>query len=71
MRVKVIEKINEIFLLFFLIINTVTAGQLINEFNFSATTDGLYKLKAGRVFEASSLDGHLKKQYRQLEKNKM
>ena len=48
------------FLLIFLIINTVSAGQLINEFNFSASTDGLYKLKDGRVFEASSLDGHLK-----------
>ena len=48
------------FLLFFMIINTVSAGQLINEFNFSASTDGLYKLKDGRVFEASSLDGHLK-----------
>ena len=48
------------FLFFFLIINTVSAGQLINEFNFSASTDGLYKLKDGRVFEASSLDGHLK-----------
>ena len=48
------------FLLFFLIINTVSAGQLINEFNFSASTDGLYKLKDGRVFEALSLDGHLK-----------
>ncbi|GIS17311.1 MAG: hypothetical protein CM15mP118_1900 [Alphaproteobacteria bacterium] len=45
------EKINEIFLLIFLIINTVSAGQLINEFNFSASTDGLYKLKDGRVLK--------------------
>ena len=48
------------FLLFFMSINTAPAGQLINEFNFSASTDGLYTLKDGRVFEASSLDGHLK-----------
>ena len=35
------------FFISFLIINTVSAGQLINEFNFSASTDGLYKLKDG------------------------
>ena len=39
---------------------SVSASQLINEFNFSASNDGLYKLKDGRIFEASSLDGHLK-----------
>ena len=54
------DKYMKFFILVFLIINTVSAGQLINEFNFSASTDGLYKLKDGREFEASSLDGHLK-----------
>lgn len=44
----------------YLIINKSIAGQLINEFNFSSTSDGLYKLNDGRVFEASSLDGHIK-----------
>ena len=36
------------------------SGQLINEYNFSSSTDGLYKLEDGRVFEASSLAGHIK-----------
>tara|TARA_A100000164_G_C21408153_1_gene540858 strand:- start:3 stop:482 length:480 start_codon:yes stop_codon:yes gene_type:complete len=49
-----------IFLSLFLIIGKVFSGQLINEFNFSSATDGLYKLEDGRVFEASSLAGHIK-----------
>ena len=44
----------------FLIISRVISGQLVNEFNFSASTDGLYQLKDGRVFEAASLEGHIK-----------
>tara|TARA_Y100001970_G_scaffold260419_1_gene342484 strand:+ start:419 stop:856 length:438 start_codon:yes stop_codon:yes gene_type:complete len=36
------------------------SDQLVNEFNFSATIDGLYKLEDGRTFESSSLKGHIK-----------
>ena len=50
----------KIFLLTFLILSKIEASQLVNEFNFSSSTDGLYKLEDGRVFEASSLEGHIK-----------
>ena len=44
----------------FLIIGKAFSGQLVNEYNFSSSTDGLYKLEDGRVFEAASLAGHIK-----------
>ena len=49
-----------IFLSSFFIIGKLFSGQLINEYNFSSSTNGLYKLEDGRVFEASSLEGHIK-----------
>ena len=49
-----------IFLSLFFIIGKVFSGQLVNEYNFSSSTDGLYELYDGRVFEASSLAGHIK-----------
>ena len=49
-----------IFLCFFLIMGKVFSGQLINEYNFSSVTDGSYNLEDGRVFEATSLAGHIK-----------
>ena len=36
------------------------SDELVNEFNFSATIDGLYKLEDGRIFESSTLKGHIK-----------
>ena len=47
-------------IIFFMIISKVFSGQLVNEYNFSSSMDGLYKLDDGRVFEASSLEGHIK-----------
>ena len=49
-----------IILFFFLLIGKVVSNDLINEFNFFSTTDGVYKLQDGRKFEASSLNGHFK-----------
>lgn len=49
-----------IFLILFLIKGKAFSGQLVNEYSFSSSTDGLYKLYDGRVFEASSLEGHIK-----------
>ena len=49
-----------IFLLFYLNTTKLFAGQLVNEFNFSSSNDGIYKLNDGRVFEAASLQGHIK-----------
>ncbi|MBF96569.1 MAG: hypothetical protein CFH34_00910 [Alphaproteobacteria bacterium MarineAlpha9_Bin4] len=43
-----------------LMIGKSFSDQLVNEFNFSATIDGLYKLEDGRTFESSSLKGHIK-----------
>ncbi len=51
---------NILFFLIFLFINKVFSYELINEFNFSSITDGVYKLQDGRKFEASSLNGHIK-----------
>jgi len=44
----------------FFITSKTFSDQLINEFNFSASTDGLYELEDGRSFESSSLKGHIK-----------
>lgn len=44
---------------FFLCIRLI-ASELVNEYNFAAVTDGIYKLEDGRKFEASSLSGHIK-----------
>lgn len=49
-----------VFLLSFYIFNHCFSSELINEFNFSASIDGLYKLEDGRTFESSSLKGHIK-----------
>lgn len=46
--------------IYFLLINNVYSNELINEFNFSATNDGIYNLQDNRKFEASSLKGHIK-----------
>ena len=49
-----------LFFFSYLIIGKLFSDQLINEFNFSATIDGLYQLEDGRTFESSSLKGHIK-----------
>ena len=49
-----------IFLLLYLNTTKLFTGQLVNEFNFSSSNDGIYKLDDGRVFEAASLQGHIK-----------
>ena len=49
-----------VFLLSFYIFSHCFSSELINEFNFSASIDGLYKLEDGRTFESSSLKGHIK-----------
>ena len=49
-----------VFFLCFYIFKQCFSSELINEFNFSASIDGLYKLEDGRTFESSSLKGHIK-----------
>ena len=49
-----------LFFVSYLIVGKSFSDQLINEFNFSATIDGLYQLEDGRTFESSSLKGHIK-----------
>ena len=49
-----------LFFVSYLIVGKCFSDQLINEFNFSATIDGLYQLEDGRTFESSSLKGHIK-----------
>ena len=39
-----------IFLGLFLIIGKAFSGQLVNEYNFSSSTDGLYKLEDKNIF---------------------
>ena len=39
-----------ILLSLFFIKGKAFSGQLINEYNFSSITDGLYKLEDGRIF---------------------
>ena len=49
-----------VFFLGFYIFKQCHSSELINDFNFSASIDGLYKLDDGRTFESSSLKGHIK-----------
>ena len=48
-----------ILLSLFFIKGKAFSGQLINEYNFSSITDGLYKLEDGRIY---LLDGHHRQQ---------
>ena len=47
-------------ILSFINLSNLFSDELINEFNFSAKTNGLYNLNDGRKFEALKLDGHIK-----------
>ena len=44
----------------FLNLSDLFSDELINEFNFSSKTNGLYHLNDGRKFEALKLEGHIK-----------
>ena len=56
-----IKKIKNIYILIiFIISNELFSNDLINEFNFSSSLDGLYTLNDGRKFEATTLSGHIK-----------